>query len=78
MSLPKIPPELITAIARGNAVLFVGAGLSKGAGLPDWNDLITLLANELGLLDRDRGDHLPRCADLRVTSGQAGFAPAHR
>jgi len=30
----NIPDELVKSIARGDAVLFVGAGLSIGAGLP--------------------------------------------
>ncbi len=35
-----IPPELIEQIRCGNAVLFVGAGLSQGAGLPGWPELL--------------------------------------
>ena len=29
-----IPRELVKQFARGNGVIFVGAGLSQGAGLP--------------------------------------------
>jgi hypothetical protein len=32
----KIPGELLDKISSGNCVLFVGAGLSQGAGLPGW------------------------------------------
>lgn len=31
----QIPGELVERIASGNAAVFVGAGLSQGAGLPD-------------------------------------------
>lgn len=36
----QIPNELIEQIYRGNTVLFVGAGLSVGAGLPTWSQLM--------------------------------------
>lgn len=35
-----IPDELIEQIYRGNTVLFVGAGLSAGAGFPRWRELM--------------------------------------
>jgi hypothetical protein len=42
-----IPHELVEQFARGNGVIFVGAGLSQGAGLPGWADLVRELAAEL-------------------------------
>ena len=36
----KIPDELIEQIYEGNAVLFVGSGLSMNAGFPSWSELI--------------------------------------
>lgn len=36
----EIPDELIEQIYRGNTILFVGAGLSAGAGLPRWHELM--------------------------------------
>jgi|GEM_PF-2959237 len=42
-----IPRELVEQFARGNGVIFVGAGLSQGAGLPGWADLVRELAAEL-------------------------------
>jgi hypothetical protein len=53
-----IPDELVAAIASGNAVLFVGAGLSVGAGLPGWGQLIGPLADRIGLPASQSGDPL--------------------
>lgn len=53
-----IPSELVEAIKRGNAVLFVGAGLSIGAGLPSWKALIEPLADSIKLSDTQRSDLL--------------------
>jgi hypothetical protein len=36
----KIPNGLVKAIQSGDGVLFVGAGLSVGAGLPQWKALL--------------------------------------
>jgi hypothetical protein len=38
-----IPNDLIDAVARGNAVAFVGAGLSQAAGLPGWSHAVNQL-----------------------------------
>lgn len=54
----NIPDELVVAIAGSNAVLFVGAGLSVGAGLPSWGQLIEPLADRIGLPATQRGDPL--------------------
>jgi len=53
-----IPDELVASIAGGNAVLFGGAGLSVGAGLPGWSQLIEPLADRIGLPATQRGDPL--------------------
>jgi hypothetical protein len=42
-----IPLELAEQFGRGNGVLFVGAGLSRAAGLPDWAGLIGELRSEM-------------------------------
>lgn len=39
--------EVASAIVREKAVLFVGAGLSVGAGLPSWRELASELATEI-------------------------------
>jgi len=44
----QIAQNLIEEFGKGHGVLFVGAGLSKGAGLPDWKALMRPLAQELG------------------------------
>jgi hypothetical protein len=36
--------DIQSALAQGNLVLFVGAGLSMGAGLPGWPALVRPLA----------------------------------
>jgi len=47
-----IPVELTESLKKGECVLFVGAGLSKG--LPQWKELVKPLANELGVsMDKD-------------------------
>lgn len=42
-------PELERALRDGGAVLFVGAGLSKPGGLPDWGELIDRLCADMGI-----------------------------
>ena len=54
----EIPRELVEQFARGNGVIFVGAGLSMGAGLPGWSDLLTPLADSIGLPADRRTDPL--------------------
>ncbi|MBI5653695.1 MAG: SIR2 family protein [Chloroflexi bacterium] len=43
----NIPTNLLAEFGKGHGVVFVGAGLSKGAGLPDWKALMRPLADEL-------------------------------
>ena len=53
-----IPRELVEQFARGNGVIFVGAGLSMGAGLPGWSSLLTPLADSIRLPQDRRVDLL--------------------
>jgi len=46
--------RLARLAAEGRLVLFLGAGVSAGAGLPTWNDLLDLLAAEAGIKDAER------------------------
>lgn len=48
-----IPRELTRRFANGKGALFIGAGMSKGARLPDWQELVAPLRDEL-LLDETR------------------------
>jgi hypothetical protein len=52
------PSALEEAILQGECVLFAGAGLSRGAGLPDWGQLMDRLARELEIAACDGLDHL--------------------
>jgi hypothetical protein len=47
--------RLVAALRERRCVLFLGAGLSKPAGLRDWNGLVETLAGALGL--NPAGDH---------------------
>jgi hypothetical protein len=49
-------PALLSALRERRCVLFVGAGVSAGAGLPGWDKLIDRLAAELGVSLGGRGD----------------------
>jgi hypothetical protein len=42
------PLDLIASLDQGNAAAFIGAGLSVGAGLPAWYDLIAELSARIG------------------------------
>ncbi len=52
----NIPDELVAATTSGNAVLFVGVGLSMEAGLPSGDELITPLADRINLPANQRDD----------------------
>ncbi len=62
------PRELREQFTRGNGVLFVGAGLSMGAGLPGWIGLVRPLAQAIGYpLPEDKfitTDHLLSAAQF--------------
>ena len=46
---PAIPSALREAIGDGCCVLFIGAGLSRPCGLPDWKQLVGKLAQQLAI-----------------------------
>jgi len=43
-----LPTELVDSFHRRDVVLYVGAGLSLGAGLPGWADLVRPIAKSVG------------------------------
>jgi hypothetical protein len=45
--ITRIPEELVEAFVRNDGSLFVGAGVSMGAGLPSWAELIEPLRSRI-------------------------------
>jgi len=67
---PPPHPDLVRALLDGECVIFVGAGLSRGAGLPDWGQLVGRMARALGVQPHDR-----LCVQVRLMCS-AGVSPA--
>jgi hypothetical protein len=67
-------PELEHALGAGECVLFVGAGLSCGAGMPDWGELIRRLALDLDIPMSGRLDYLDVAQWYRDRFGPAPLA----
>ena len=61
--------DLRSALAQGNLVLFVGAGLSMGAELPGWPGLVRTLARWVGYKQFPAGDERIT-ADHLITAAQ--------
>ncbi|MFO0552735.1 MAG: SIR2 family protein [Polyangiaceae bacterium] len=61
---PIPDPRLVGALQRGECVLFAGSGLSTRTGLPSWNELITELADRLGVPESKRRGDLDYLLDL--------------
>lgn len=51
-----VPAGLLEALRQDRCVIFIGAGLSAGAGMPDWKALVRQLSDAMGLPRRDNGD----------------------
>ena len=71
---PPIPPGLEQVLVAGECVLFVGAGLSRGAGLPDWDALAADMAGELGLATHQGLDPLDLAQWYRARFAADGLA----
>jgi hypothetical protein len=61
---PDPGPDLVQALRDGECALFVGAGLSSGAGLPGWGELVGRLASELGIPPDPAGNQVEYALDL--------------
>ena len=68
-TLDEFYREYIPALERGNAALFVGAGLSKAIGLKDWREFLRDIADEVGL-EVDRETDLLSLAQFHVNRNQ--------
>lgn len=67
--------ELRTSIQKGNVILFVGAGVSATLGLPNWSQLISHIAAELGYDERIfklYGDSLSLAEFYEINKGHIG------
>ena len=81
----EVADELVKAIEDENCVIFVGAGLSSGAGLPDWKKLLKMMLDWAAKKGRDvsdreelekgikDGDLLMVAEELRDRLGNNGF-----
>ncbi len=67
--------QLIEAYKSRRLILFVGAGVSMGLGLPSWNQLIDHIARELGYdpdVYRTLGTNLALAEYYRIKMGRIG------
>src|ERR1700687_258304 len=71
---------LAESLLKGRLVLFLGAGISSGANLPGWRDLIISMREKVGLPNDDLGesaDALQDAADeveMKFKGDKKGFA----
>lgn len=70
-----IDPELIEALKMNKIILFVGAGVSAGIGLPTWGELINRMAREVEF-DPEKfqsyGDFLELAEYYEIKKGSIG------
>lgn len=68
--------EIKELIAEDKLILFIGAGVSKPLALPDWNELISQLATELGYNDPKvfalYGDNLTLAEYYKIAKNPSG------
>lgn len=64
--------ELIRALQERRVILFVGAGVSKNLGIPDFRELVDFIAGELGFDPQEFGgfgDYLTLAEFYRIRKG---------
>jgi hypothetical protein len=67
--------RVLEAYRSKRLILFVGAGVSMGLGLPSWRQLVDHMAEELGFdpdIYRTFGDSLALAEFYRISKGQIG------
>jgi hypothetical protein len=67
--------QLHEAYKQNNVILFVGAGISMGLGIPSWNELINKIATDLGYepeIYSTFGDNLALAEYYRLKHGNLG------
>ena len=70
--------DLEQALLARQCVVFVGAGLSSGAGLPDWNSLVRRLSDDLGIRWSERHNYLDLAQWYRERFGPERLAAVLR
>lgn len=73
-----VSPALEQSFREGTCVLFAGAGLSSGAGLPSWAELIGQLGRELGIDNPHQFDALDVAQWYRAQFGSERLAEKMR
>ena len=71
----KLFDDLVAEVVNGRCYAFVGAGLSKPAGYPDWAGLLQELANEAHLAPNafNSEDYLDRAEECFAAMGEARY-----
>lgn len=70
LEIDDIPTELMEAYSEGKCGVFVGAGLSMGAGLPDWSGLLEALIKKAEADHSISEDKAIECRGLAEDAGK--------
>jgi len=71
-ALAQIPEELLNLFRSKRASLFIGAGLSKSVGLPDWLGLLNELIARVEKIIPNSGEYVKEC---RAIAEAGNFLP---